>query len=344
MLSELKNRLRRRLRGMTRAGEFPVLLPHFRVMGDGLSELEQTPRPLTREQAKALSLCDGKSKLRQIAAEAGVKADWVIEQADEGRVVFWPSPICPGLHPGLNGRVGEWWVPMAVVLSPHPDDAVLSACHELIFHEADDPRGVPLVVNVFSRTAWSRFPDVLRVPEQVQQIRRAEEELVARLTGNALHQMDLPEALLRGYTMENVFGEVHRDDARTMDEVAARVKQVAEKLGAAVPWVLPLGVGGHVDHRIAREGALAGLEAAGVEEDQISFYEDLPYAAAMKGPADFSQMIRGRRLVRSGGRNPKLLDYKRRLMRVYWSQLTLSQIRQVEEYSRKGEWRWRVAR
>src|SRR5688500_9321039 len=259
MLSGLKNGLRRRLRGWTRGGEFPVLLPHFRVVGEGVSELGEPARPLPAGQAKALSLCDGTRKLRQVVAESGVNADWVIAQADEGRVVFWPSPLCATARRPMMGEAGGGWVPMGVVLSPHPDDAVLSACQELIFHEADHPRGAPLVVNVFSRAAWSRFPEVLKTLEQVQGIRRAEEELVARLTGNALHEMDLPEALLRGYTMENVFGEIHRDDAKTMDEVAGRVKDVAAKIGTEVPWVLPLGVGGHVDHRITREGALAGL-------------------------------------------------------------------------------------
>jgi hypothetical protein len=99
-------------------------------------------------------------------------------------------------------------------------------------------------------------------------------------------------------------------------------------------WFLPLGVGNHVDHRLARDTALAALLRANVPPQRIRFYEDLFYAAQSPGIPDFTSFIPGHRL-KLAEQTPIDVKMKSRLLQVYGSQLTWSQIRMVQEYAHR---------
>jgi len=108
---------------------------------------------------------------------------------------------------------------------------------------------------------------------------RREEDRVAlrRLGANVLH-LDLPDCVYRRHPQngeplyalpETIFGPLH-----PAEEVL--VEQLRVRLASALPTdavlVCPLGLGGHVDHRLTR----AAAEALG---RPLRYYADYPYAA-----------------------------------------------------------------
>jgi len=167
-----------------------------------------------------------------------------------------------------------------VYLSPHLDDAVLS-CGGRIAHErangarvaiwtlftADEPVVAPSPFAETLRRWWS-----LPAGEVMAARRREDRDACARLDVLALHG-GWPEAPYRldragrplYSSLERLFGEVGADDASLEAELAEHLATLA---GRRV--VVPLGVGGHVDHRLVRRAATR----AGVAE---RFYEEFPY-------------------------------------------------------------------
>jgi LmbE family N-acetylglucosaminyl deacetylase len=238
-------------------------------------------------------------------------------------VILWTSPLHAGELEGFDVT--------SVIVSPHLDDAALSAFFWM--RAQSKVHNYPLVLDVFSRSDWWRFAGGAADPERVQRIREQEEHLAARLTGSRLQMLHLPEALLRGYTIDNVFQPpVHARDDAVRGLLAGLVQDVV----AAHPrshWFLPLGVGNHMDHVIARDETLAALERAGIATERIHLYEDLPYAAELAGAPDLSSAIPGRRLRLSA--THAIGEEKFECLRVYWSQLTWSQIAKVHTYARR---------
>lgn len=59
-------------------------------------------------------------------------------------------------------------------------------------------------------------------------------------------------------------------------EIVASLSEIFRRLTAEDSVIAPLGLGGHVDHRIARQAA---IDAVG--PSRLAFYEELPYAAGI---------------------------------------------------------------
>jgi LmbE family N-acetylglucosaminyl deacetylase len=111
--------------------------------------------------------------------------------------------------------------------------------------------------------------------------RRLEDERYAAFAEASIVFLDLADAVFRGYEGdEELLGAPRPDDP-------APVEILRREIGRLEPQkvYLPLGVGGHVDHRLVRdvgislvaEGAdwlLPGPRYAGI----VTFYEDFPYA------------------------------------------------------------------
>src|SRR3954468_555082 len=90
MLGGLKNWMRRRVRGVQRAGQFPLLLPHHRVMEE--SEIKRGVG-VSERMRRGLDLCDGTRTLGEGAQRAGVAKAELIEMQDRGAVLIWHSPV-----------------------------------------------------------------------------------------------------------------------------------------------------------------------------------------------------------------------------------------------------------
>jgi LmbE family N-acetylglucosaminyl deacetylase len=263
---------------------------------------------------------------QDIAREAGVSRGELIGMQDRGALVVWRSKV-PVAPPTVDR-------PTTVIVSPHPDDAALSCGGRML--------GTPgvVVLNAFSRTAWWRFAIGEAERPRIQATRAMEEELVSRLSGAEIRGLGLDEALLRGHAMESVFTVA--PDQRD-EEVARKVGEAVGEIAREHPlvhWYLPLGVGGHVDHRIVRDAAFAALD--GVRRSHVHFYDDLPYAAKRQ-KTDFFERRPELRLVREELDIEEQVRWKTELLRAYWSQFTWGQLAEIERYARVAGERVAVA-
>lgn len=144
-------------------------------------------------------------------------------------------------------------------VSPHLDDAVLSCPGAILDERA---RGAEVVVATLFTGGGGGAGYALRRDED----RAALAVLGAR--GVHLGLVDAPDR--RGHAAE--FRALVLDErARDPADARAAAAAVAELARGAARVYLPLGVGGHVDHRLAFEASFA-------VEGEVRFYEDRPYA------------------------------------------------------------------
>lgn len=150
---------------------------------------------------------------------------------------------------------------MICYLSPHPDDVALS-CGGSVAADAAAGAEVTLI------TVFSEGPRAAQ--------RREEDERAAALLGARLCPLELPDALDRPEVRGSLdlFAPLGQRHLGILSEVVARLQQKVPP-GAAVR--APLGVGGHIDHRLVCAAARALAE---VRPLSLSFYEDLPYSLA----------------------------------------------------------------
>lgn len=170
-----------------------------------------------------------------------------------------------------------------IFLSPHYDDIPLS-CGGTVSTLAAAGRQVDVVV-IFGAPPspdqqLSEFAQELhrRWGVSVSDVitrRRAEEETAAAILGARVRVLEFPDAIYRGnwyVSEETLMGEPAPDERQLPQRIAARIAdQVAP--AESVRFYAPLGIGGHVDHRLVF-GAGVHLARGGAD---VWFYEDLPY-------------------------------------------------------------------
>jgi LmbE family N-acetylglucosaminyl deacetylase len=168
-----------------------------------------------------------------------------------------------------------------VYLSPHLDDAVFS-CGGLIAQQVsagdavtvftvcagDSPVGelTPFAYELHRRWGGSGSPMAAR---------RAEDLVACGRLGASVAHYGLVDAIYRRgpdglalYESEaSIFGGLHPADAAHIHEIVAAVQAT---LPAQAEVYSPLGLGGHIDHRLTRRAA----EALG---RPLWYYRDLPY-------------------------------------------------------------------
>ncbi len=183
---------------------------------------------------------------------------------------------------------------MHIYLSPHADDAALSCggyiaaltrrgekvrIHTLMI--AEPP--LAALENPLAR----HFHALWSLGREVIAVRRDEDRAAARVLGAELTFGDFLEA---GYrmgansqplytTIEQLLGSVHPHDAllEELETTAALAFCATIGLEAGDTLHAPLGVGGHVDHRLTRD--LACAIARERRDLQVMFYEEYPYAS-----------------------------------------------------------------
>jgi LmbE family N-acetylglucosaminyl deacetylase len=156
----------------------------------------------------------------------------------------------------------------------------------------------------WQRAAWTRSANItnLETPERpladsvggqgtlagidfrsadVSAIRKAEDERYAFFAEASVIDLDLPDAVYRGYEGdEQLLGAPRDDDPPPEDVLRREILRLEPQMVYA-----PLAVGGHVDHRLCRDAVL-GIVAEGRRwvmpgpdlADHVTFYEDFPYA------------------------------------------------------------------
>lgn len=161
-----------------------------------------------------------------------------------------------------------------LVLSPHLDDAVLSAWRVIA------GGGDALVVNVFAGVPspgppprWDRLAGA--VDRRSHMEARLEEDRAA------LALADCPAVYLP------FLDRHYRDGGPSPQEIAAAV---ARAVPAASALYAPAGIGGHADHLLVREAAVDLAGRAGVP---LRLYAELPYAVRFGWPSWVTASPRG---------------------------------------------------
>ena len=144
----------------------------------------------------------------------------------------------------------------SVYLSAHLDDAILS-CGGLIFDQIQ--KGIPAVV-------WTFMCGIPQGKPEENYLRRIEEDKrAAQILGARPVHEHLLDAFGRNY--ENVFSPPSSDDDTLISNIASIIE---EKTESDDRLMVPLALGGHVDHVILRRAAeLSGMP--------LTYYIDFPY-------------------------------------------------------------------
>jgi len=229
---------------------------------------------------------------------------------------------------------------MILVISPHFDDAAFSLAATLkLFAAAEWP---VRIINCFTVTKFAPF---LQTPGvvSVTGLRREEEASFAGMLGKAASSVALDFVDAPGRTGLGVRGIFLRhavpvDTEATINNLVADLEEPQHN----VPVLAPLAVGGHIDHYISHQAAIA--KYCGFP---IAFYEDLPYAAANRAD-DIEAAVQ--RSSRALGRplRPFIVSWrgssawKERCCSLYASQISEDGIQKIVGYMEKieGERLW----
>ncbi len=164
------------------------------------------------------------------------------------------------------------------VISPHRGDAAF-ALGLSIRAWLEEGHAVE-VVSCFTRSEFAPYSDVGSVHKNdrvsfVTAVRKREDEAWRKQAGTAkftITDLNLKDAPLRLHVgASEVFGRA----AEASEKVASKIRRALE-MSKAGAWVLPLGLGGHVDHVTARDVALSARPGNGFP---VAFYEELPEGA-----------------------------------------------------------------
>jgi LmbE family N-acetylglucosaminyl deacetylase len=168
-----------------------------------------------------------------------------------------------------------------IYLSPHFDDAVLS-CGGLIWEQSHSGIAVeiwticageppPGEISPFARRVQDEW--ALGTAVETVALRRVEDQNAARRVGAGVVHFDVPDAIYRrtstgslGYP-EAIFVPLNPREAGLVAGVAGLV---SGKVNQYDTLVVPMAIGGHVDHRIVR----AAAETLG---RPLWYYADVPY-------------------------------------------------------------------
>ena len=147
---------------------------------------------------------------------------------------------------------------------------------------AESLHGQPLIDDLSSQGAvlTTELTEAAAAGETMAQ-RRLEDERFAAFAEASIIWLDLPDAVFRGYEGDDqLLGTPRADDPAPVDLLRREIARLEPQR-----IYLPLGIGGHVDHQLARDAGIALLHDArrwvmpGPDySSMMAFYEDFPYA------------------------------------------------------------------
>ena len=231
------------------------------------------------------------------------------------------------------------------IVSPHRQDAALSLGLAV---DAWLAQGYAVeVVNCFTRSEQAPYSDADSVHANdrmsfVSALRKREDEEWRKLVRSAkltITYLNLKDAPLRLHCApEEVFSVAVNESDKSFAKIAKALEQ-----SRATAAVFPLGVGGHVDHRIA-------MLAAAAWPGPLAFYEEQPYAAEDGGvigeASQAASLAAGRPLepcfTGEATDVAAATARKRRLALCYVSQLDDAQVERVAGFCAQYEGRERL--
>lgn len=240
-----------------RGRDIPLVAPHVALEGDGATYMGTT-LDVPGKVIAALGQCDGE---RPLGSYRDSVQSALVEAARIG-LVCWLLPA----HPPSEVTS------LTLVVSPHPDDAVLSLGAWLCDHAPAS------VVNIFSVETWARQPYYLDRPEQAKRLLVQEDRNACRIIGACPSYLGFSDAPLRGidkFMLDEGLAAGGLGELGTLTQIREAIAPFIERCTALFA---PAGVGGHVDHLVCREAVLQCIDEGLVQPGKVYFYEELPYA------------------------------------------------------------------
>lgn len=232
------------------------------------------------------------------------------------------------------------------ILSPHFDDAALSLGQSLT--DGALARCDVRTLVVFGRTNWTRWMHPTRSRAAfVSRLRRLEEARAARRFGYSWSAADWEEAILRWGFLADAGELLDSDNDLAGEPLIPEIADwIVQHCSDSAPDLVlaPVGLGGHVDHRIV---SLAASRITSSTGTPFGFYEDRPYASYVE-PSTVADLVQD--LVAGEGRQAVSVALSgtvterthRRLRRCYRSQMdeyfTAAMLRDVSNRSVESAW------
>jgi LmbE family N-acetylglucosaminyl deacetylase len=255
------------------------------------------------------------------------------------------------LHPNAMQLLAEWYAAEVidilppppppgrplVAIEPHMDDVALSAGGRLLLRRGERPVVLLSVTRESNVSGYWTLQREFFDDAAITTLREMESSIVAELAGGVHRSLDIPDAPLRYrpasewnaknlMMLQDGFAAYYGFPPQP-EEIGALAKRLAEEvlpLDPAELWI-PLGLGGHCDHRITRDACIAMIAAHWdrFEAIPILLYEDHPYATYF--PQQVEQIAaafaaRGARITPVPADITSVFDEKVRLVGVYASQ------------------------
>jgi LmbE family N-acetylglucosaminyl deacetylase len=225
-----------------------------------------------------------------------------------------------------------------VAIEPHMDDVVLSAGGRLLLHRGRRPVVLFSVTRESNVSGYWSLQRAFFDDAAVTALRTAESERIVDLAGGGEHRsLGIPDAPLRfrpaAEWKPESFLRLHDSLAPYLGypPVESEVRDIARRLAEEIlpldpaeVWI-PLGLGGHIDHRTTRAACLRMIAEhwGRFARIPILLYEDHPYATYF--PSQLRRVVaafgaKGTKLVPDPVDITEVFDEKVRLVGVYASQ------------------------
>lgn len=262
-------------------GSVALRRPHFRLVGNDLFFL------ISRRPAAQLSDLE-----RQVWEALGDESpvedlrDRFSQQVDSaiGRLVdLGACEIAAARFPAGRRRV--------LIIEPHSDDAALSVGGTMWARRRECEFTVASLASRSNFTSYFLLDRDFFNVDEISALRAAEGALAARLVGGRYLGLGRPEATLRyrdgNWTLEwfrkhrvsvSMFIGRHYTDADLADSSIA-IRSLLADTDAEEVWI-PMGIGLHSDHQLARDACLEAFlqQPALIDGRTIRMYEEVPYA------------------------------------------------------------------
>ncbi len=227
-----------------------------------------------------------------------------------------------------------------LIIEPHMDDAVLSVGATMWRRRNEVEFTLLSMAGRSNFTSYYFLDHEYFDPVEISDLRRAESEFVMRVLGGTHIALAELEAPLRyhDHTWTRAWYESHRwavsgfiahpsSDLEVRRWTAALVSYLASASFDEV-W-MPLGLGNHTDHELARSACLTALHDAPEHFPDTAFlYEDVPYSVHV--PDHSARIVAslqeaGARLTRHAvAMSPEEMEKKLELLAAYGSQFKVS--------------------
>ena len=219
-----------------------------------------------------------------------------------------------------------------LVLSPHLDDAVFSCCDHIMDWRK---KAKVLVVTIFTR--FGNKSSILRnnirlsesgfsSPQEQEKKRKKEDELaITKLKVNFLY-LDFVDAGYRTFREKPLYpgsslfsGKVSHHEGL----LASKLEKALKPFKEFDQVVIPLGVGGHIDHVLIRKAAKKIFD-----QNKTMYYMDYPYALKLRNwsLAEVLKLISKRKSIKP------MSDKKREILEIYSSQIPLLFPQKISNY------------